>query len=120
VILAAAALLAMAAGAFVLDLDHSSVQTMAFTTLVISQLLHALSIRAGGMSRSARNASRPGRLMVGSLLGSILLHLGVVYSGPGNTFFHTVPLAGLALVWSVALSILSMIGVRALKRAVSV
>jgi hypothetical protein len=44
----------------------------------------------------------------------------VVYSGPGNTFFHTVPLGGLALVWSVALSILSMIGVRALKRAVSV
>jgi hypothetical protein len=73
------------------------------------------------MSRSAGSAtSHPGRLMVGSLLGSILLHLGVVYSGPGNTFFHTVPLGGLALVWSVALSILSMIGVRALKRVVSV
>ena len=119
-ILAGAAVLAMAAGAFVLDLDHSGVQTMAFTTLVISQLLHALSIRAGSINPASGRASRPGRLLLGGLLGSTFLHMAVVYTGPGNTFFHTVPLGGLALVWSVALSILSMIGVRALKRLVSI
>lgn len=118
-ILATAALLAMSAGAFVMGLDHADVQTIAFTTLVFSQLLHALSIRAGSSPGSVGRASRPGPLMLGALVSSTLLHLALVYSGFGNTFFRTVPLGASAVAVSAGVSILSMIGVRILIRATS-
>ncbi|PWG73810.1 hypothetical protein DF186_21130, partial [Enterococcus hirae] len=46
-ILAGAAVLAMVIGSFILELDQVAVRTMVFSTLVFSQLLHALSVRAG-------------------------------------------------------------------------
>ena len=62
-ILAAAAMVAMLIGSYVLELDHSTVRTMVFSTLVFSQLLHAMSVRAG-----SGKMRMPGRLLVAALL----------------------------------------------------
>jgi Ca2+-transporting ATPase len=114
VILAAAAVLVLLVGTFVLDLDHSSVQTMVFSTLVFSQLLHALSIRA----RAGTSGRRPGPLMMGAVLGSAVLHMVVVYTEPGNTFFRTLPLDFVAMGWTIGASVLSMVLVRLFNRVV--
>ena len=108
-ILAGAALVAMTAGTFVLELDHHAVQTMVFTTLIFSQLLHALSVRAG-----AGPFRRPARMMIGALVGAALLQLLVVYTPVGNQTLSTTPLSAESLFWAVGASILSMAGVRAL------
>lgn len=80
---------------------------MVFTTLVFSQLLHALNARAG-----AGPFRRPTRLMVGSLVGAALLQLLVVCTSAGNQILGTAPLAADSLFWSIGSSILSMAGVR--------
>jgi Ca2+-transporting ATPase len=108
-LLAIAALLAMLFGSYVLDLDQDTVRTMAFSTLVFSQLLHALSVRAaGGRMR------RPGPLMTFSLLGSAILQFAVVYSALGNQVFHTSPLNLDAMLLVIGISILSMVAIRLL------
>lgn len=108
-LLAVAAMVAMIVGTFLLELDQTAVRTMVFTTLVYSQLLHALSVRAG-----SGPLRRPSRLMVGSLMGAAMLHLLVVYTPVGNQVLRTVPLGIDSLLWAVGASILSMVGVRAL------
>ena len=117
VLLAASAVIALLAGAYWLDLDHPSVQTMVFTTLVFSQLLHALSVRAR-TAETAGRARRPGWFLIGAIAGSALLHLVVVYSGPGNTFFSTVPLGWEAMIWTVSASLLSVLLVRLFNRVI--
>jgi len=108
-LLALAALLAMLIGSFVLDLDQDTVRTMVFSTLVFSQLLHALSVRAaGGRMR------RPGPLMTASLLGSAILQFVVVYSALGNRVFHTSPLDLNPMLLVIGISILSMAAIRLL------
>jgi Ca2+-transporting ATPase len=108
-LLAIAALLAMVVGSYVLDLDQNAVRTMAFSTLVFSQLLHALSVRAAG-----EKMRRPGLLMTVSLLGSAILQFGLIYTALGNRIFHTSPLDIDAMLLVVAVSILSMGAVRLL------
>lgn len=112
-LLAAAALLTMIAGTFLLDQSQTTVRTMVFTALVFSQLLHALSVRAG-----SGPIRKPSRLMVGSLIGAAVLQLLVVYTGAGNQILRTVPLSIEALLWAVGASILSMIGVRTLNKRI--
>ncbi|MEA1902070.1 MAG: cation-translocating P-type ATPase, partial [Actinomycetota bacterium] len=102
-ILATAALAAMLVGTYSLDLDHETVRTMVFSTLVFSQLLHALSVRAGsGPMR------RPGRLLVASLFVSAVLQFFVVYTSLGSDVFHTRPLSLSAMIWVIVVSIGSM------------
>jgi Ca2+-transporting ATPase len=115
-ILAGCTLAVLLLGTFALGVDHSAVQTMVFTTLVFSQLLHALSIWArGGNSKGGA----PSRLLVFSIAGSALLQLLVVYLPLGNAFLRTVPVeaGGMALV--VGASLLSMVLVRLLNRAMT-
>ncbi len=108
-LLAIAALLAMLMGFYVLGLDQDTARTMVFSTLVFSQLLHALSVRAaGGRMR------RPGPLMTISLLGSAILQFAVIYSALGNRVFHTSPLNLDAMVLVIGISILSMAAIRLL------
>jgi len=107
VLLAGAALLATVVGSFLLDLDQVAVRTMVFSTLVFSQLLHTLSVRAG-----SGPIRMPGKLMMGSLIGAALLQLLVVYTPIGNDVLRTVPLDGQAMAWAVGASILSMISIR--------
>jgi P-type Ca2+ transporter type 2C len=110
-LLASAAVLAMSVGAFALDHDQSTVQTMVFTTLVLSQLLHAVNVRAASASGRAAFGSLPGLMWV-ALVGSTLLHLGVVYTEVGNEFFRTVPLGLVEIGSTVAAALLSMVLVR--------
>jgi magnesium-transporting ATPase (P-type) len=99
----------MVVGSYVLDLGQNAVRTMAFSTLVFSQLLHALSVRAAG-----GKMTRPGPLMAVSLLGSAILQFGLIYSSLGNRIFHTSPLGLDAMLLVIAVSILSMGAVRLL------
>jgi Ca2+-transporting ATPase len=108
-ILAAAAIVAMIAGSYSLDLDYETVRTMVFTTLVFSQLLHALSVRAG-----EGPLTKPSLLMVLSIVGSATLQMGVVYTAFGNEVFHTTPLDFPALAWAIGASAASMATVRLL------
>lgn len=110
-ILAAAAVLAMVIGSFGFDLDHVAVRTMVFSTLVFSQLLHALSVRAG-----AGPWRRPGRLMFWSLLGAAALQFLVVYTPVGQQILRTVPLDAGAMAVTIGASVLSMLLVRRLNR----
>ena len=108
-ILASAAMAAMLIGAHALSLDPEAVRTMVFSTLVFSQLLHSLSVRAGsGPMR------RPGRFLAGSILGSAAMQFVIVYSPIGARIFHTQPLGADAMMWAVAASAASMAAVRAL------
>ncbi len=110
-ILAGAAVLAMVVGSFGLGLDHVAVRTMVFSTLVFSQLLHALSVRAG-----AGPLRRPGKLMFWSLVGAAALQFLVVYTPVGQHILRTVPLDAVAMAMALAASALSMILVRRLNR----
>jgi Ca2+-transporting ATPase len=98
-----------------MGLEHKAVQTMVFTTLVFSQLLHALSIWSRG-GNSLR--TRPSRLLIGSIVGSALLQVLVVYTPFGNTLLRTVPVDAQAMGLVVGLSLLSMVLVRLLNRVV--
>ena len=111
-ILAGAAVLVMSVGTFSMGLDHSTVQTMVFTTLVFAQLLHALNVRSAGSPGESliSNPVRP--MMWAAVFGSAGLHLAVVYTRAGNSFFRTVPLDGAELAWTVGASLFSMALVR--------
>ncbi len=112
-ILAGAAVLAMVIGSFALGLDHVAVRTMVFSTLVFSQLLHALSVRAG-----AGPLSRPGRLMIWSLVGATTLQFLVVYTSVGQQILRTVALDATAIAVTIGASALSMFLVRRLNSLV--
>ena len=116
-LLAACAVAVLLVGTYALDLDHSSVQTMVFTTLVFSQLLHAFSIRS--RSATATGWVRPGWLMIWSITGSALLQLLVVYTPVGNTLLKTAPIGLEAMAWTAGLSVLSMVLVRLFHRVVT-
>ena len=107
VLLAGAALLATVAGTYLLGLGQVAVRTMVFSTLVFSQLLHTLSVRAG-----SGPIRMPGRLMIGSLVGAALLQVLVVYTPIGNDVLRTVPLDAQSMAWAVGASVLSMISIR--------
>jgi P-type Ca2+ transporter type 2C len=115
VILAGGALAALVLGTTLLAQDHAGTQTMVFTTLVIAQLLHALSIRANSVPRGEK-VGRPGKLMVWSLVGSVVLHLAIVYSPVGDNFFRTVRLEPTALLVATACAVASMVAIRVLGR----
>jgi len=117
IILAAAAVAAMLLGAFTFDLEHQVVQTMVFSTLVFSQLLHALSIRArAGAGDDETPVSRPSLFLLAAVTGSAALQFLVVYTGVGNTVFRTIPLSPTAMATTVGASVVSMLLVRLLNR----
>ena len=110
-ILAAASVAALVIGTYVLDGSSALVQTMVFTTLVLSQLLHALNVRHGWTVGGGRSV-RPRPLLVYSIAGSIVIHLAVVYTSFGNEVFGTVPLELAGGFWSVAAAIASFVAIR--------
>jgi hypothetical protein len=62
--------------------------------------------------------TRPSRLLIGSIVGSALLQVLVVYTPFGNTLLRTVPVDAQAMGLVVGLSLLSMVLVRLLNRVV--
>ncbi len=73
--------------------DHSyeTAQTMLFTTMVLSQLVHAFDFRSRDRSVFTAN-SLANRWLVGAFVGSLLAHLAVLYVPALQSVFHTVPL----------------------------
>lgn len=106
-VLAMGAMAAFLGGAYFFDLGGSGSQTMVFTTLVLSQLLHALSVRS-----DRPGTGPPGRWLIAALLGSAAIHMAVVYSPIGARVFRTVPLPLLPMAWAVGASLATMIVVR--------
>ncbi|MBB6452981.1 Ca2+-transporting ATPase [Salirhabdus euzebyi] len=79
-------------------------QTIAFTTLVMAQLIHVFDCRS---DRSVFSRNPFGNLyLVGAVISSILLLLAVVYYEPLQPIFHTVDLPIQEWVFIVALSLI--------------
>lgn len=110
-VLAAAAVTALVGGYYLLDLPFPEVRTMVFTTLVLSQLVHAINVRTDGDSK----LRPPGGLLLGAILSSTVLQIAIIYSGIGNTLFRTVPLSAAAALGVLAVTVLSFVAVRLLK-----
>ena len=109
-ILAAGAMAAFLGGTFVFDLGPAGAQTMVFSTLVLSQLLHALNVR-----HDPSGSSPPGRWLIAALAASAAIHLLVVYTPLGASVFRTVPLSPIPLAWTIGSSVATMIAVRAVE-----
>ena len=116
-VLAAAAVGSLLAGNYLFDTAQPSVQTMVFTTLVISQLLHALNVRSATSRRSRGDASRrPGPLMITAIAGSMVLHLAVVYTAAGQRFFGTEALRWDTMSVAIGFALMATATIRLLNR----
>lgn len=114
-VLAAAAVATLLAGHSWLQLPFEEVRTMVFTTMVLSQLIHAINVRADG----DLPLTLPGKLLMGSIVSSAVLQALVVYTSAGNTLFRTIPLGGAAAAVVIAASVLSMVIIRGFKVALA-
>ena len=79
-------------GHFWLGYEWEAVRTMVFSALVVTQLGYSYVIRRRGTGRG------PNRLLLGAVVASVVLHVGVVYLPVGQTLFETVGLAPVAWV----------------------
>jgi Ca2+-transporting ATPase len=87
----AAGVLAVYGAGVLADLEWEYVRTLAFTTLVATQLVHAWNVRAGD-DPPWRYAGRRNRYLVWAAAGSFLLHLLVLYTPIGNDLFGAMPI----------------------------
>ncbi len=92
----------------VAGLEWEVVRTVGFTTLVLTQLLHVWNVRAitAGPLRTPLGGNR---LLLWGVLGSLGLHLIVVYSSVGQRLFETVPLGGAEWLVSIAAAVGSFV-----------
>jgi Ca2+-transporting ATPase len=113
-ILTSAAMAALLLGHFVLDLSWQSTQTMIFSTLVLSQLIHAFNVRAAFVESD--RVRRPTAWLIGAAAGSAIIHVLAVHTPLGNEFLKTTGMS--ALQWAVVagLALASFAGVRLLSR----
>jgi Ca2+-transporting ATPase len=114
VILAAATVTTMLVGHYVLDLVFEVTRTMAFTTLVLAQLVHAINVRSAGDRLSAPQAS-----LIGAILVSLLMQLAVIYLPVGNSVFDTAALGPTEWLWILIPSAASFGLIRLMNRAAS-
>ncbi len=96
---------------YVFGFEYPEVRTTVFTTLVLTQLVHAVNVRTGGGER----VRLPGGLLLGAILSSAFLQVVIIYTELGNTLFRTVPLSGESWLIVGVATTLSMLAVRALK-----
>ncbi len=116
-ILGIAALGALVGGHYVLGDEWEVVQTTVFTTLVTGQLLHSLNVHAAEAS-GWRHGLAGNRMLLFGALGSLALHLAVVYTPVGQTLFSTAPLGVQEWLLVAALSLASFGAVDVVKRRV--
>ncbi len=110
-VLAGAAVVTLLTGYYLLDLPFEEVRTMVFTTMVVSQLIHAVNVRVDGNMR----LSPPDRLLVGAILSSLALQVLIVYTGAGHTLFSTVSLSSRGIATVLVASAMSMVAIRGFK-----
>jgi len=85
-------------------------QTMVFTVLTFSQLVHALEVRNDSDSLFAAGLWQNPALL-GSVVLTVALQLAVIYLPVLNTIFHTAPLTLTELLVCLALPLVIMIAV---------
>jgi Ca2+-transporting ATPase len=85
-------------------------QTMTFTVLTFAQLAHVLAIRSETESL-ARLGLGTNRLLLGTIVASVALHLAIVYVPSLQVVFGTAPLSVRALLVAMALSLVVLVGV---------
>jgi P-type Ca2+ transporter type 2C len=73
------------------DLPWEYVRTLGFTTLVVTQLVHAWNVRSGD-EPPWRYRGKRNHLLVWAAAGSFLLQLLVLYTAIGNDLFGVVPI----------------------------
>jgi Ca2+-transporting ATPase len=94
------------AGLFYWNADNDAWQTMIFTVLTLSQMGQAMSVRSDRESlfKLGLLSNRP---LLGAVLLTLALQMMVVYWGPLQRVFGTVPLTGLEL--AIALGLASVV-----------
>jgi Ca2+-transporting ATPase len=85
-------------------------QTLVFTILTFSQLMHALVIRSTEESLLTQGLFS-NRALIGTILLTVCLQLMVIYLPALNLIFHTTPLNGSELAISFALPLIVLIAV---------
>jgi Ca2+-transporting ATPase len=85
-------------------------QTVVFTVLTVSQLFHSLAVRSERISlfRIGLFSNLP---MLGAVILTLLLQMGVIYVPALNTIFHTQPLPMFDLAVCLVLSSLVLVAV---------
>jgi Ca2+-transporting ATPase len=92
-------------------------RTIAFSTLVFSQLLHAFNFRVGKSFLFSKQTLR-NLYLNGAFLLSLGLQAAVIYFGPVSGIFKTVPLSWIHLVVIAVVSLIPVIGINLLRRRV--
>ncbi len=96
---------------------QSVARTIAFCTLVFSQLLHAFNFRVGRSFLFSRQTLR-NLFLNGAFLLSFALQAAVIYFAPVAGIFKTVPLGWMHLVVVAVASFIPVIGINLLRRRV--
>ncbi|MEA3311870.1 MAG: HAD-IC family P-type ATPase, partial [candidate division WOR-3 bacterium] len=92
-------------------------RTIAFSTLVFSQLLHAFNFRVGKSFLFSKQTLR-NLYLNGAFLLSLGLQTAVIYFGPVSGIFKTVPLSWIHLVVIAVVSLIPVIGINLLRRRI--
>ena len=115
--LAAGALAALVWAHYVRGAEWEYVRTLVFTTLVTAQLAHIYNIRAQGTT-VWKIGFGGNRVLTWGVIGSMVLHLVVVYAPIGNRLFDTVPIEWVDWPVILLLTALPFLGVDAVKRRI--
>ncbi len=113
--LAAGALGSLIWAHYVREVEWEYVRTMIFTTLVTAQLAHIYNIRAQGTT-VWKIGFGGNRVLTWGVIGSLVLHLLVVYTPLGNRLFETVPIDWFDWPVIAVLTVLPFLGVDGVKR----
>jgi len=93
------------------------VRTLAFTTLVLAQMLHVFNVRAQGTSAfQVGFTSNP--LLLWGVMGSLVLQVLVVYTPLGNSLFETQPMAAADWLVVIVLAVVPFVIIDRIKRLI--
>ena len=93
-----------------LYIDSAKWQTIAFTVLCFSQMCHVFAIRSDYRSL-LRQGLFTNKALVGAVLITLVLQLGIIYIPFFNPIFRTIPLTAMELLATIGFSILVFIAV---------
>ena len=109
--------LSIAGQAWAVGRGSDNWQTIVFTVLTFSQLLHVLAIRSDRLSLFTQGvfSNRP---LIGAVLLTVILHAAVIYLPPLQSVFNTAPLTFAELTLCLVLPVFVLLGVEAEKALV--